>query len=137
MDVYFTLNELGGAASQLLQRAGNTKVIAFHGEMGAGKTTFIHALCDSLEVKDAVSSPTFPIINEYESSRGPVFHIDLYRLKDQEEAVRAGVEDCLYSGNLCLVEWPERAPGLFPGDTLHIFITMIDEKTRLIRIADN
>jgi tRNA threonylcarbamoyladenosine biosynthesis protein TsaE len=137
MDVYFTLNELGDAVSQLLQRAGDTNVIAFHGEMGTGKTTFIHALCDSLEVKDAVSSPTFPIINEYESSRGPIFHIDLYRLKDQEEAVRAGVEDCLYSGSLCLVEWPDRAPGLFPGDTLHVFITMIDEKTRLIRIADN
>jgi tRNA threonylcarbamoyladenosine biosynthesis protein TsaE len=137
MDVYFTLNELGGAVLQLLQQAGQAKVIAFHGEMGAGKTTFIHALCDALEVEDAVSSPTFPIINEYESRHGTIFHIDLYRLKDQEEAMRAGVEDCLYSGSLCLVEWPERAPGLFPADTLHVFISMIDEKTRLIRIADN
>src|SRR5688572_30251245 len=77
MDVYFTLNELGGAAVQLLQRAGGRNVIAFHGEMGSGKTTFIHALCDALEVEDAVSSPTFPIINEYESSRGRIFHIDL------------------------------------------------------------
>ncbi len=88
-------------------------------------------------MEDAVSSPTFPIINEYESRRGRIFHIDRYRLKDEEEAIRAGVEDCLYSGSLCLVEWPERAPGLFPGDTLHVLITMIDEKTRLIRIADN
>jgi tRNA threonylcarbamoyladenosine biosynthesis protein TsaE len=137
MDVYFTLNDLGSAVLQLLQRAGQRNVIAFHGEMGSGKTTFIHALCDALEVTDAVSSPTFPIINEYESSRGPVFHIDLYRLRDEQEAIRAGVEDCLYSGSLCLVEWPERAPGLFPDDTLHVLITMIDEKTRLIRIADN
>ena len=90
--------------------------------MGAGKTTFIHALCDVKGVTDTVGSPTFSIINEYRYPGGRIFHIDLYRLKDEEEAVRTGVEDVLYSGDLCLVEWPDRAPGIFPPDTVELWI---------------
>jgi len=104
--------------------------------MGVGKTTFIHALCDAKGVKDVVGSPTFSIINEYVfTEKGQIkkiFHIDLYRLKDEEEAVQAGVEDCLYSDHVCLVEWPENAPGIFPEDTLHVYIKVLDEKTRQI-----
>jgi tRNA threonylcarbamoyladenosine biosynthesis protein TsaE len=115
-------------------------VVAFHGQMGAGKTTFIHALCDEKKVKDVVGSPTFSIINEYEydceGTRKLMFHIDLYRLKDEEEAIRTGVEDCLYSGNICLVEWPEKAPAIFPEDTVHLHIEVIDNNTRRLKIAD-
>ena len=100
--------------------------------MGAGKTTFIHELCAVKGVIDPVGSPTFSIINEYRYPGGKIFHIDLYRLKDEEEALRAGVEDVLYSGDLCLVEWPARAPGIFPPGTIGLQITAIDRDIREI-----
>src|SRR5262249_191772 len=118
------------------QQWGGKKVFAFHGQMGAGKTTFIHALCDVMKVTTAVGSPTFSIINEYGYPGGVVYHIDLYRLKDEEEAMRAGVEDCLYSGATCLVEWPERAPALFPADTVHVYLEAAEDETRLISVGD-
>lgn len=140
MDLIFTTEQLPIAAKQFLQIAGNTKVFAFHGEMGTGKTTFIHALCDAKGVKDIVGSPTFSIINEYtydcDGTKRLLFHIDLYRIKDEAEAIEAGVEDCLYSGHPCFVEWPDRAPGIFPPDTLHIYLTVTDSQTRRLSIAD-
>ena len=103
--------------------------------MGAGKTTFIHALCQAMGVEDVVSSPTFSIINEYKTKQGKtVYHMDLYRIKDQNEAINAGVEDCLYSGNICLVEWPDKATGILPDDTLHLYITSIADNTRKLKI---
>jgi len=117
----------------LLKAAAGKTVLAFHGEMGAGKTTFIHALCGVMGVKGAVSSPTFSIINQYTAAAGDtIYHMDLYRLKDANEAVNAGVEDCLYSQSICLVEWPEKAPGIFPDDTLHITIISTGTDTRKI-----
>jgi tRNA threonylcarbamoyladenosine biosynthesis protein TsaE len=98
--------------------------------MGAGKTSFIRALCAVKNVQDTIGSPTFSIINEYKYSGGRIYHLDLYRLKDEAEAIRAGVEDSLYSGDICLVEWPERAPGIFPADTLGITLQTINETTR-------
>ena len=90
---------------------------------------------------DVISSPTFPIINEYkydcEGTMRLLFHMDLYRLKDEEEAIRAGVEDCLFSGFICLVEWPEKAPSIFPDNTVHVYLELVDEKTRRIKIAEN
>jgi tRNA threonylcarbamoyladenosine biosynthesis protein TsaE len=103
--------------------------------MGAGKTTLIHALCDEKGVTSTVGSPTFSIINEYSYPGGRLFHIDLYRLKDEEEAVRAGVEDCLYSGDICLVEWPGRAEGILPENTLKVEIDVINQDTRIIRLT--
>ncbi|MEO5682035.1 MAG: tRNA (adenosine(37)-N6)-threonylcarbamoyltransferase complex ATPase subunit type 1 TsaE [Chitinophagaceae bacterium] len=132
----FTLDSLQATTTNFLQRFGNRKVVALHGQMGAGKTTFIHALCDVLQVSSAVSSPTFSIINEYSCPTGVVYHIDLYRLQDEEDAIRAGVEDCLYSGAYCLVEWPERAAALFPADTLHVYLDAIDGQTRVMRVED-
>ena len=85
-------------------------------------------------VKETVSSPTFSIINEYSYPGGIIYHLDLYRLRDEEEAIRAGVEDCLLSGEICLVEWPDRAPGIFPDETLVISLENLDEKTRKIRV---
>ena len=109
--------------------------------MGVGKTTFINALCDVKGVKDVVGSPTFSIINEYqydsEETKRVLFHIDLYRLKDEEEAQKAGVADALYSGNICLVEWPDKAPGIFPENTIHIYIEFINDSTRRLKIGNN
>jgi tRNA threonylcarbamoyladenosine biosynthesis protein TsaE len=93
-------------------------------------------MCEVLEVTSAVGSPTFSIINEYRYKWGIIYHIDLYRLKNEEEALRAGVEDCLYSGALCLVEWPERAPGVFPEDTVHAYLEINGPNNRLLRIDD-
>jgi len=132
----YKLNDINAAASRFWEAIGNKNVIAFHGNMGAGKTTFIHALCEVKGVKDVVGSPTFPIINEYCFPSGKIFHIDLYRLKDEQEAIRAGVEDCLYSDHICFVEWPEKAPGIFPSDTIHVFIEVADSEIRHLTIQD-
>jgi tRNA threonylcarbamoyladenosine biosynthesis protein TsaE len=132
MELHFHLEEIETAARQFWRRFPAGKVFAFHGDMGAGKTTFIHALCNLKGVKDTVGSPTFSIINEYQYPDGKIYHIDLYRLKDEEEALRTGVEDVLYSGELCLVEWPDRAPGIFPPGTIGLLIRAIDRDIREI-----
>ena len=136
MDFTYRLNEINGAAIWFWQATDDKKVIAFHGAMGSGKTTFIHALCEVKGVKDVVGSPTFSIINEYCFPGGMIYHIDLYRLKDEQEATRAGVEDCLYSDHICFVEWPEKAPGIFPIDSIHVFIEVVDSETRHLSIKD-
>lgn len=141
MELTFSLNEIRKAAREFWEKYESGIVFAFHGEMGTGKTTFIHALCQVKGVKDVISSPTFPIINEYkydcEGTMRLLFHMDLYRLKDEEETIRAGVEDCLFSGFICLVEWPEKAPGVFPDNTVHVYLELVDEKTRRIKIVKN
>ena len=133
MQISYSLNNIENIALQLWKKYKHKKVWAFYASMGCGKTTFIHALCNVLTITDAVSSPTFAIIKEYKSMEaGQVFHIDLYRLKDEEEAIRAGVEDCIVSGSYCFIEWPEIAEGLLPDDTLKINIQIVDENTRTI-----
>jgi tRNA threonylcarbamoyladenosine biosynthesis protein TsaE len=134
MEICFHLQDIGTVASAFWQQFPLQTVFAFHGDMGAGKTTFIHALCAARGVTDTVGSPTFSIINEYRYPGGKIYHLDLYRLKDEEEALRAGVEDVLYSGDLCLVEWPDRAPGIFPPGTVDVSIGMLDPDTRKITI---
>ncbi len=140
MVIEFSLDTIKENATAFWKSVKNATVFAFHGDMGAGKTTFIHALCDVKGVKDVVGSPTFSIINEYvykDHGDKKIFHIDLYRLKDEEEALQAGVEDCLYSDHICLVEWPERAPGIFPEDTVQVYIEVIDSARRRLRIERN
>ena len=141
METVFELGDIGETATMLWKRFPEARVFAFHGEMGAGKTSLIHAMCDAKKVVDAVSSPTFSIINEYRFTENgtehTIFHIDLYRLNSEEEATRAGVEDCLYSGHYCLVEWPEKAPSLFPEDTVHIRIEPVDDLKRRLKINGN
>ena len=135
MDVSFSLETINEAAQTFLNITAGKKVIALHGEMGAGKTTFVHAVCDILQVKNSVSSPTFSIINEYTSAEGKtIYHLDLYRFKDEQEALNAGVEDCFYSGNLCMVEWPEITPALFPEDTVHCYIKVTGDNERKLEI---
>jgi tRNA threonylcarbamoyladenosine biosynthesis protein TsaE len=134
MEVNFTLDQINAVAKTVLTNMANHKVFAFHGEMGAGKTTFIHALCEVMGVQDVVTSPTFSIINQYKARDGQtVYHMDLYRIKDENEAINAGIEDCLYSGDTCLVEWPEKAEDIFPDDTLHITISSVDDYTRKLK----
>ena len=131
MDANFTLGQIGQVATLLWKEGKTKKVWAFHASMGTGKTTFIHALCKVLGVTSTVSSPTFAIINEYSSPLvGTIFHMDWYRLKNEKEAMNAGVEDSLLSGNLCMIEWPENASGLLPEDTFHIHLKILDEDTR-------
>jgi tRNA threonylcarbamoyladenosine biosynthesis protein TsaE len=136
VDLTYKMEKIKDAATRVWQAIDGKKVIAFHGDMGSGKTTFIHALCEVKGVKDVVGSPTFSIINEYYFSGGMIYHIDLYRLKDEQEAIRAGVEDCLYSDHMCFVEWPEKAPAIFPANTVHVFIKLVDSETRHITIQD-
>ncbi|MCW3089170.1 MAG: tsaE [Ferruginibacter sp.] len=120
-------------AKKILAMTAGRTVYALHGEMGAGKTTLVHALCEAMGVKDNIASPTFSIINQYSTPEGEViYHMDLYRLKDEEEAISSGVEDCLFSGNKCFVEWPEKAWAIFPPDTLRLNITVINSYTRKI-----
>ncbi|HEY6979027.1 MAG TPA: tRNA (adenosine(37)-N6)-threonylcarbamoyltransferase complex ATPase subunit type 1 TsaE [Chitinophagaceae bacterium] len=131
MNIEFRIDNIKSAAKQLWQHYKQYPVWAFHGSMGSGKTTLIHAVCEVLKVKDVISSPTFAIINEYQSPvAGTIYHMDWYRLKDEEEATQAGIEDCLLSRSFCLVEWPDKAEGLLPDDTLNIHIETIDEGTR-------
>jgi tRNA threonylcarbamoyladenosine biosynthesis protein TsaE len=134
MEVNFTLEQIEETAAKFLADTANYKVFAFNGEMGAGKTTFIHALCEAMKVKDTITSPTFSIINQYNTDDDrTVYHMDLYRVKDENEANNAGIEDCLYSGDTCFVEWPEKAPGIFPDGTLYISITSVDDYTRKLK----
>ena len=132
MEWTFNLSQIDETASIFWETFPDKKIYAFQGNMGAGKTSFIAALCRSRKVKETTGSPTFSIINEYSYTGGIIYHLDLYRLKDEEEAIKAGVEDCLYSGEICLVEWPDRAHGIFPEDTLGIFFESLDENTRKI-----
>lgn len=135
MDLIFSLAEINKAALQFLKLTENKKVFAFHGEMGAGKTTFIHALSEVLGTKDTIGSPTFSIINQYQiPGDACIYHLDLYRLKDEEEALQAGVEDCFYSGNYCFVEWPEKALSLLPPDAVHLSISALNIDTRKLTI---
>jgi len=139
MEITYTIHQLKQTAEAFWKMAPDVRTIAFHGNMGSGKTTFIHALCDARHVKDVVGSPTFSIINEYyfleNGTEKKIFHIDLYRLRDEQDAVQAGVEDCLYSGDICLVEWPARAEGIFPEDTARVEIQVMDPHTRIIHIS--
>lgn len=113
---------------------GENKVIAFYGKMGAGKTTFIKALCEELGVRDVITSPTFAIVNEYNASTQSIFHFDFYRIKKIEEVYDMGYEDYIYSGNLCLIEWPELIEELLPEDTLRVTIEQNADNTRTITL---
>lgn len=131
MELNYSLHELNDAAKRLLEAHPLVRVFALHGSMGAGKTTLVHALATQLQVVDTVSSPTFAIINTYVTAQGAaVHHLDLYRLRSEEEAIQAGVEDCLHSGDYCFAEWPEIAPDLFPDTTLHVYIESTGTDTR-------
>jgi len=129
-----SLKELDAAAEQFLQEAGKQAVIAFSGELGAGKTTFIQALCRKLGVRTEVNSPTFSLVNEYFTPAGSsIFHFDLYRIETQDELFDMGYEEYFFSDSLCLIEWPEKARNLIPDDALWVNIVIGENEARLIQ----
>lgn len=131
----FALSEINKIAKEILFILGDRKVIAFEAEMGAGKTTTIATLCKLLGISTSVSSPTFSIINEYGATDGSIiYHLDLYRIKDKEEAVNAGVEEAILSGNICFIEWPKVITEVLPADTMHISLKVVKDGERLIEI---
>lgn len=126
------IEQLPAVAKEFLQEFSGKKVFTFQGELGAGKTTFIKALCGQLGVKDVMSSPTFSIVNEYRDADGkPVYHMDLYRIKSLEEAMNAGVEEYIYSGNYVFIEWPEVIEELLPEGTIRVRISVEGEQRLL------
>ncbi len=137
MEIAVTLENIEQCAQYFWEHVPG-RIFAFHGEMGVGKTTFIKALCAARGVTTHVSSPTFSLINEYSYREGKtlkhLFHIDLYRLKDEDEAINAGVEDCLYSGNICFVEWPQKAASLLAESRVDIYMQPVNNNTRLLKI---
>ena len=132
------LEAIDDAAHKFMTEMGDLTVYAFYGEMGAGKTTFINALCKQLGVEtDTTNSPSFAIINEYRSDTTAelIYHFDCYRLEKEEEAVDLGAEDYFDSGALCFIEWPERIDGLLPDDTVRVDITVNDDESRTLRMT--
>jgi tRNA threonylcarbamoyladenosine biosynthesis protein TsaE len=128
-----TLKSLDKAAKKLIEQFPGQRVFAFYGKMGAGKTTFIQAVCRELGTSDNVTSPTFALINEYKTEAGnSIFHFDFYRIKDLEEAYDLGYEDYFYSGNYCLIEWPEKIESLLPQNYVEVKIEVQENGDRLI-----
>lgn len=129
------LEEIGAVAEEFIRLAMlEDTVFAFNGQMGAGKTTFIKALCEALGVSEVVTSPTFSIVNEYRSDETGelIYHFDFYRIKKIDEAYDMGCEDYFYSGAVCLIEWPELVEDLLPGNTVWVDIRVNDDDTRTI-----
>jgi len=124
--------QLDVLAGQMLEMAGGRRVFAFTGEIGAGKTTFIQAICRRLGVTGEVTSPTFALVNEYQGAEARIYHLDLYRLTDVEEALGIGIEELLDSGDYCLIEWPGLIEGLLPDDTVRINLEIVGNSTRKI-----
>ncbi len=131
-----SVEELPAVARWIVERSG-PGVILFKGEMGAGKTTLIKAICRELGVEDEVSSPTYSLVNEYLSEKyGPVYHFDLYRIEDEMEAMDIGIEEYLDSGNFCLLEWPEKICNLLPDDCAEVYI-QVTESGRYFELNTN
>ena len=116
----------------LIQNMGDAHVFAFYGKMGAGKTTFVKAICEELGVEDVITSPTFAIINEYEGDE-TIYHFDFYRIKKLEEVYDMGYEDYFYSGALCFIEWPELIEEILPDDAVRVSITEQQDGSRLVK----
>ena len=130
-----SLEEIDDAARQFIASMGDSKVFAFYGKMGAGKTTFIKAVCEALGVDDVITSPTFAIVNEYQSATTgeSIYHFDFYRIKKLEEMYDMGYEDSFYSGCLCFLEWPELIEELLPEDACKVTIEETSDGARMVK----
>ncbi|NLK47315.1 MAG: tRNA (adenosine(37)-N6)-threonylcarbamoyltransferase complex ATPase subunit type 1 TsaE [Bacteroidales bacterium] len=127
------LNAINIAAQDFIKKIKNKKVFAFYGEMGAGKTTFIKAICENLGVEDMINSPTFSIVNEYLGADGNIiYHMDCYRIEKESEATDIGVTGYLYSGNYCFIEWPEKIKRLLPDDMVKVKIAETENGIRIV-----
>lgn len=130
-----SLDKIDVAAKEFIRTMGDNTVFAFRGEMGAGKTTFIKAICENLGVSDTINSPTFAIVNEYRSDSAElIYHFDFYRINKIEEAYDFGYEDYFFSGSLCFIEWPEKIESILPHDTVNVRITVQEDGTRDVQI---
>ena len=134
MEIRFKEEDIKQAARQFADGMGENTVFAFYGKMGAGKTTFIKAVCEQLGVDDTVTSPTFAIVNEYEAAGGrPIYHFDFYRIKKVSEAYDMGCEEYFYSGHPCFIEWPELIEEVLPEETVDVTIEALpDGERRLV-----
>ncbi len=126
-----SLDNIRAAAQEFIRNMGEARVFAFYGKMGAGKTTFVKAICEELGVEDVITSPTFAIINEYEGEE-TIYHFDFYRIKKLEEVYDMGYEDYFYSGALCFIEWPELIEEILPDDAVKVSITEQQDGSRLV-----
>ena len=130
-----SLDEMGKAAQEFVAAMDDRKVFAFYGKMGAGKTTFIKAVCEELGVEDVINSPTFAIVNEYVDGKGePVYHFDFYRIKKEQEVLDIGYEDYVYSGHVCFMDWPELIENLLPDDAVKVTIEEETDGSRKVSI---
>lgn len=130
-------DSLESAAKQFIAQMGDNKVFAFQGDMGAGKTTFIKAVCNELGVTESVASPTFAIINEYKDKEGSsIYHFDFYRINNIEEVFDFGYEDYFYSGNICFIEWPDIVESLLPEDCVRITIEEQENGARILKLNE-
>lgn len=129
-----SLDNIREAAREFIKNMGKGHVFAFYGKMGAGKTTFIKAICEELGVEDVITSPTFAIVNEYTSAKTgqTIYHFDFYRIKKLDEVFDMGYEDYFYSGSLCFLEWPELIEDILPGDAVKVTITQQDAGSRIV-----
>ena len=131
MEIIFKEEDIKQAAKQFVETMGENTVFAFYGKMGAGKTTFIKAVCEELGVADTVTSPTFAIVNEYEAAGGrPIYHFDFYRIKKVSEAYDMGCEEYFYSGHPCFIEWPELLEEVLPEETVNVTIEALSNGER-------
>ncbi len=131
----YTLSEIHKAVEAIKEHLPQNKIVVFNGSMGAGKTTLISTLCKALGSTDDISSPTFSIVNEYNSTIGTLFHFDFYRIKSIEEAFDFGLEEYLYSDHYCFLEWAEKVEQLLPEKLMIVDISIIDEETRSLQIS--
>ena len=129
-----SLDSIHEAAREFIKNMGTGHVFVFYGKMGAGKTTFIKAVCEELGVDDVITSPTFAIVNDYTSSKDDshIFHFDFYRIKKLEEVYDMGYEDYFYSGSLCFIEWPELIEDILPGDAVKVTVTQNEDGGRVV-----
>ena len=132
-ELIFDQQHIGSAARSFIDAMGDQRIFAFYGAMGAGKTTFIKAVCCALGVEDTVTSPTFAIVNEYATAQGqPVYHFDFYRIRRLAEAYDMGCEEYFQSGHLCLIEWPELVEDALPGETVAVRLETLPDGRRSI-----
>ncbi|MBR1545704.1 MAG: tRNA (adenosine(37)-N6)-threonylcarbamoyltransferase complex ATPase subunit type 1 TsaE [Prevotella sp.] len=128
-----SLDTIREAAREFISHIGEARVFAFYGKMGAGKTTFVKAICEELSCTDVITSPTFAIVNEYTTQQTPIYHFDFYRIKKLEEVYDMGYEEYFYSGALCLIEWPELIEDILPDDAVRVTIEEQPDGSRLVR----
>jgi tRNA threonylcarbamoyladenosine biosynthesis protein TsaE len=130
-----SIDTIGITAQQFIDQIGDRTIFAFNGKMGAGKTTFIKAICETMGVKETVNSPTFSIVNEYEAADGRIiYHFDCYRINKIQEALDLGAEEYLYSGNLCFIEWSENIAPILPDSLVNVDIEEMEDGSRIVVI---